>query len=64
MGNKNRLYRNTDDCFIGGVCYGISDKLGIDPTYVRVLWALFIFLFGYGLLLYILLWIIMPENEN
>ncbi len=62
MKNKNRLYRNTDDYFIGGVCSGIADKLEIDPTYIRVLWALSVFLFGYGILMYILLWIIMPAK--
>lgn len=62
MENKNKLCRNTDDYFIGGVCSGIADKLGIDPTYVRVLWALSIFTYGFGLGLYLLLWIIMPEK--
>jgi phage shock protein PspC (stress-responsive transcriptional regulator) len=47
---------------IGGVCGGIGKHLGIDPTLIRLVWAAAIFIYGTGLLLYILAWIIIPEE--
>ena len=46
---------------IGGVCAGIADYLGLDPTIVRIVWVLMLFLAGFGILLYLILWIIMPK---
>ena len=46
---------------IGGVCAGIADYLGLDPTIVRIVWGLMLFFAGFGILLYLILWIIMPK---
>ena len=46
---------------IGGVCAGIADYVGLDPTIVRIVWVLMLFLAGFGILLYLILWIIMPK---
>ena len=46
---------------IGGVCAGIADYLGLDPTIVRIVWVLMLFFAGFGILLYLILWIIMPR---
>ena len=46
---------------IGGVCAGIADYLGLDPTIVRIVWVLMLFFAGFGILLYFILWIIMPK---
>ena len=46
---------------IGGVCAGIADYLGLDPTIVRIVWVLMLFFAGFGILLYLILWIIMPK---
>ena len=46
---------------IGGVCAGIADYLGLDPTIVRIGWVLMLFFAGFGILLYLILWIIMPK---
>lgn len=56
-----RLYRNPDDKIAGGVCSGIAAYLNIDPIWVRLLLIISIFIFGTGFLLYIILWMIMPE---
>jgi phage shock protein PspC (stress-responsive transcriptional regulator) len=62
---KRRLYRDTNDKFIGGVCSGIAAYLNVDPSIVRILFAIITFGgFGLGFLAYILLWIILPEKEN
>ena len=61
---KKRLYRNSSDKFIGGVCSGIAAYLNIDPAIIRILFAIVTFGgFGLGFFAYILLWIILPEKD-
>ena len=61
---KGRLYRDSSDKMIGGVCAGIANYLNIDPAIVRILFAIITFGgFGLGFLLYILLWIILPPKD-
>jgi phage shock protein C len=45
---------------IAGVCGGLAEYLGMDPTIIRVLWVLVSLLAGAGVLLYIIMWIIVP----
>ena len=58
-----RLYRSTTDRKIAGVCGGLAEHLGVDPTLVRVLWFLAMLLAGTGFLAYVILWIALPEGE-
>jgi len=60
---KNRLYRSKDDRLIGGVCGGLAKYLNVDPTLVRLIWALMSFYYGTGIILYLLAWIIIPEEK-
>ena len=61
---KRRLYRDTSDKFVGGVCSGIAAYLNVDPAIVRILFAIITFGgFGLGFLIYILLWIILPTKD-
>ena len=59
-----KLYRNPDEKVIGGIANGIATFLDIDVTVIRVLFVLSIFLGGSGLLIYIVLWIILPEAKT
>lgn len=59
---NNRLTRSRSDRMIAGVCGGLGNHLGIDPVIIRLLWAVAIFMYGSGLFLYILAWIIIPEE--
>jgi phage shock protein PspC (stress-responsive transcriptional regulator) len=59
---RGRLYRNDTDKLLGGVCSGIANYLRVDPTIVRLVFALMVFGAGTGVLLYILLWIILPSK--
>jgi phage shock protein PspC (stress-responsive transcriptional regulator) len=59
---RGRLYRNETDKILGGVCGGLASYLRIDPTIVRIVFALISFGAGTGILLYILLWIILPSK--
>ena len=61
---RGSLYRNEKDKVLGGVCSGLAHYLKIDPTIVRILFALITFGgFGSGFLLYIVLWIVLPARE-
>jgi phage shock protein PspC (stress-responsive transcriptional regulator) len=61
---KRRLYRDTSDKFIGGVCSGIAAYLNVDPTIVRVLFAIIILgTWFFGLLAYVIMWIVLPAKE-
>lgn len=60
-----RLYRSGRDKLLGGVCGGIADYINIDPVVIRILWVIGAFAsFGTAILLYIILWIIIPRNPN
>ncbi len=55
-----RLYKSNNR-MLCGVCAGIAEYLGIDPTIVRLVWAA-LALTGSGILLYIIAALVMPEN--
>jgi phage shock protein PspC (stress-responsive transcriptional regulator) len=55
----NRLFRSRNNSIIGGVCSGLGQYLGVDPTWVRLFFIL-LAINGIGVLIYFLLWIIMP----
>ncbi len=59
---RGRLYRDDNDKLLGGVCSGVANYLRVDPTIVRLVFALIAFGAGTGVFLYILLWIILPSK--
>lgn len=65
MESSRRIYRSSHDRRIGGVCGGLGEYFGIDPTILR-----FVFLFGFlmsGSILfwvYLILWAILPEEPT
>ena len=61
--HRGRLYRDMNDKMLGGVCGGIANYLRMDPSIVRILFAIITFGgFGAGVVIYILLWIILPSK--
>ena len=56
-----RLYRSDSNCMIAGVCGGIGEYLGIDPTLIRLLWAL-LGCTGTGIIVYLVAAIIIPRK--
>ena len=60
--NIKRLYRSRSDRMIGGVCGGLAQYLDTDPTIIRLALALSILLGGAGILAYLIMWIIIPEE--
>lgn len=58
-----KLYRNDKDKIIAGVCSGIAEYLNIDPVIVRIIALGLFFMHGFGLLTYIIAWVIIPPKE-
>ncbi|SDQ64355.1 PspC domain-containing protein [Flagellimonas zhangzhouensis] len=57
-----KLYRDIEHKYIGGVCAGLEHYLGIDALWIRLIFILLaVFTSGFGLIAYILLWILVPE---
>ena len=63
MGDK-RLYKVEDGKKIAGVCGGLAEYIGIDPTIVRLIWAVLVFFFGTGVLAYIIAALVMPKKSD
>lgn len=59
-----RLFRSEKDRMLAGVCGGIADFLRVDPSIIRLLWVLFTLAGGSGVLVYIILWIILPNESE
>lgn len=59
-----KMYRDPDGKVLGGVASGISAYFGVDVVIIRLLFFAGIFLAGTGLILYIILWIILPEAKT
>ncbi|MDX1417682.1 MAG: PspC domain-containing protein [Candidatus Promineifilaceae bacterium] len=61
---KKKLYRSNDNRWLAGVCGGIGEYFDLDPTLIRVLFILFSFVVGGGLIIYIILWLVMPLSPE
>jgi phage shock protein C len=61
VGMEKRLYRSRSNRKLAGVCAGIAEYFGWDPTVVRVAWIVLTLLGGSGILIYLIMWLVMPE---
>lgn len=59
-----RMYRDPDNRILGGVCSGMSAYWQIDPIILRILFVIAFLGFGTGLIIYIILWIVLPEAKT
>ncbi len=66
MNTNNRLFRNMNQRVIGGVAAGLADYFDIDVVLMRVLFVLAIFIPvpTHMVLLYIILWVVMPKQPT
>jgi phage shock protein C len=62
VGAVNGLRRARVDRWLGGVCGGIARVTGLDSWVWRLIFTVLFLGFGFGILLYILLWIFVPEE--
>jgi phage shock protein PspC (stress-responsive transcriptional regulator) len=60
---NKRLARSRTDVMLGGVCAGLANFLGIDPVIVRIFFVLLVIFDGAGILIYLLLWLVMPKED-
>ena len=61
---NDRLYKSNQNKIIDGVCAGIAEQFGIDPTLIRLGWVLFCAMGGSGFLAYIIAAIIIPRRPE
>ncbi len=60
-----KLLRDSNDKMLGGVCSGIANYFGIDKTLIRLAWAILtVCSFSTLFWVYIICWIIIPEDDN
>ncbi len=61
---ERKLTRSRHDKKIAGVCGGLGEYLGVDPTLVRLIWLIAVIFGGTGLLAYLIAWIVMPAEPE
>lgn len=59
-----RLFRDENNKVLGGVCSGLANYFGIDVTVVRIIFVILIISFGFGLIPYIILWVVVPSTAT
>ncbi len=62
MSEIKKLYRSRDDRMIGGVCGGLGKYFNVDPTLIRLGFILMGLAAGSSIILYIAMWIVIPEE--
>jgi len=62
MNSEKRLVRSSSQKMIAGVCGGVAQYLGWDVTIVRLLWIVLTLAGGSGILIYLILWLVMPQD--
>jgi len=63
-GATKRLYRTRHGRIIAGVCTGLATYFGVDPTLVRLAFALVTVFGGVGILLYLCAWVVIPDEVD
>ncbi|MGJ3238264.1 MAG: PspC domain-containing protein [Anaerolineae bacterium] len=61
---QKRLYRSEDNEMVAGVAAGLADYFDVDVTLIRLAFVLFTLLGGPGLLVYIAMWFVVPEQSE
>ncbi|WP_314082183.1 PspC domain-containing protein [Leptotrichia sp. HSP-334] len=61
---EKKLYKSLKDRKIAGVCGGIAEYLNIDSNVIRIIWVIFAFGFGTGILAYIICALILSDNPS
>lgn len=57
-----RLHRSRKEKIIAGVCGGLAEYFNIDPTIVRLIFALLLLAFGSTLIIYLIMWLVVPQT--
>lgn len=59
-----RLFRDGEHKMVGGVCAGLASYFGIEVVWLRIAWAILFFFGGSGLILYVILWAVLPSAKT
>jgi len=59
---NGRIHKSAGNRMISGVCAGIAEWLGVDPSLIRIAWAVLAFGWGTGILLYFICALVLPEE--
>jgi phage shock protein C len=59
-----KLFRSRDDRIISGVCGGLGEFFGIDPTLIRIIFVLLAIFGGSGIVIYLVMLLIVPEQQH
>lgn len=59
-----KLYRSRKEKIIAGVCGGLAEHFGIDPTWIRLIFILLAILGGTAVLVYLIMWLIVPLSPE
>jgi phage shock protein C len=61
MEEPRKLYRSRNQRMVAGVCGGLAEYFNVDATLIRVLFLILAVVGGSGLVIYLLMWIIVPD---
>lgn len=61
---STRFYRIRENRMLGGVCTGLAEYFDVDVVIVRIIFITFAFLWGFSIIIYLLLWILVPQLPN
>lgn len=64
VSDQKKMFRNPEDSIIAGVCSGLAAYLGVDAVWLRLFFIAIALFFGNGIILYIILWIAIPEAKS
>jgi phage shock protein C len=59
-----KLYRSREDRWVAGVCGGLARYLDVDPIVIRLIALILVLSAGGGLLVYVIAWIVIPEEPD
>jgi phage shock protein PspC (stress-responsive transcriptional regulator) len=62
--NPKKLFRDMDNAMLGGVASGIGKYFSIDANFIRIAFFVATFFYGFGVLLYLFLWLLLPEAKT
>jgi len=62
--SSRRIYRDPDRRIFGGVCAGLAAYLNMDALIMRIIFAILILAGGFGILIYLVLWVVLPEART
>lgn len=62
--NNNKKWKRSESGWLGGVCQGLGNSFNIDPNLMRVIWLLSVFALGTGVLAYLILWFVLPSEDE